>query len=82
MGERGTLAALDCLVRYQQAALSEAKEKMASEWNQEAKAKRGGKQQMKQDGASDIVDHKTEDLLLLPDEPKRVTPRRMVNCTD
>lgn len=67
--------ALDCLVRYQHAALLETKEKMASERNQEAKAKKGGKQQMKQDGALDKAYHETEDLFLLPDEPKRVTTR-------
>jgi len=44
----------------QQAALSEAKEKLASERNQEANAKKGDKQQMKQDGVSDKVDHETE----------------------
>ena len=67
--------ALDCLVRYQQAALLEAKEKKTSKRNQEAKAKQITKQQMKEEHASDKADTETEDLLLLPDEPKRVATR-------
>lgn len=67
--------ALDCLVRYQQAALLEAKERESSGRNKEAKAKRAVKRQMKEEDASDQIDHEMEDLLLLPDEPKRVASK-------
>ena len=73
--------ALDCLVRYQQAALSEAKERRSLERN---KTKRGVKRQLKQEDASDKADYGTEDLLLLPDEPKRVEakPKRDAQKAD
>ena len=67
--------ALDCLVRYQQAALLEAKEKKSSKRNQE-ETKKDIKPQMKQDHSPGIADHETDDILLLPDEPKRVAARQ------
>lgn len=63
--------ALDCLVRYQQSALLEVKEKKSSK----PKSKKITKQQMKTEDASDKANNETEDLLLLPDEPKSVATR-------
>lgn len=64
--------ALDCLVRYQKAALLEASEREASSRNQEGKMTKIAKPQLKQENAENIAaGSETEDLLLLPDEPKK-----------
>ena len=61
--------ALDCLVRYQNADLLEASEREASSRNHEGKI---AKPQLKQDNAQNIAaGSETEDLLRLPDEPKK-----------
>jgi len=66
--------ALDCLVRYQRAAFLEAKERESSGRIKDTKAK-SAKRQMKEEGESNQIDHETEDLLLLLDEPKRVASK-------
>ena len=63
--------ALDCLVRYQQAALLEAEERESSERNQEARMKNVVKQQLEGEYEPDSAENETKDLLLLPNEPKK-----------
>ena len=69
--------ALDCLVRYQQAALSEAKERELSKRKQKIRVTISGKRQMKQNDEFNKVDKETEDLLLLlPDDSKAVARKQ------